>query len=221
MADKPLNHMKEDELRQLAEQEGVEVTEEMSRNEVMAAISSARQDREDAEGSDSQESSEGQEPARISPDSVHQAEDVPASNSGMNSTQTVRANATVQSPAVQRRRAMPDPNFSEEEDSERKRTRKRSKQEIEREAQTEEAELRRALMSESKVRFAIPLYPGEKPGATHSVRINGVVFVYKKGVMYDMPESVANLLADSYNITMDAGRDMELGRSQDVETALS
>lgn len=202
--------MNTDELRAEAETLGLDVSEDMSRNDLMKAVSEARSEAEE----DSQEDT----PARISSDSVHQAEDVPASNTGMNTTQTVRAAQDAKQPREMAKRAIADPNF--EEDSEAKRTRKRSKQEIEAEARTEEAALRKALSSESKVRFAIPLYPGEKAGATHSVRINGVVFTYKKGVMYDMPESVANLLADSYNITMDAGRNMELGRSQDVENAL-
>mgnify|MGYP003480043655 CR=1 FL=1 len=59
------------------------------------------------------------------------------------------------------------------------------------------------LSKQPKVRMMIPLDPGEKPGAYRTVIINGYRFDVRKNTMVDLPESVANLLAESYRITSD------------------
>lgn len=60
---------------------------------------------------------------------------------------------------------------------------------------------KRILMAQPKVRMMVPLDPGEKPGAYRTVIINGYRTDIKKNVMVDLPESIAQLLADAYRIT--------------------
>lgn len=59
------------------------------------------------------------------------------------------------------------------------------------------------LSKEPKVRMMIPLDPGEKAGAYRTVMINGYRFDVRKNTMVDLPQSVASLLADAYQITSD------------------
>lgn len=82
------------------------------------------------------------------------------------------------------------------------------------------AATKKVLDAEPKVSFIIPLMPGEKEGAYEIVNINGYQVTIKKGVMVDIPRSVAMVLANHYQITMSAGQEKLLGRSQSVDEAL-
>lgn len=82
------------------------------------------------------------------------------------------------------------------------------------------------LAKEPKVNFIIPLADGEKPGASEIVNINGYQLTIKKGEMVEIPKSVANILADHYRFTMNAGANMRVDRNEvkdgvDIKTALS
>lgn len=77
------------------------------------------------------------------------------------------------------------------------------------------------LDKQPKFAMMIPLGINEKPGGTHEVGINGVVFVYPKGQMISVPETVFKLLSDHFNITNAAGRDMLADRDDRVLEALS
>jgi len=57
------------------------------------------------------------------------------------------------------------------------------------------------LSREPKVKMMIPLDPGEKAGAYRTVSINGYRFDVRKNTMIDLPQSVAQLIADAYRIT--------------------
>jgi hypothetical protein len=74
---------------------------------------------------------------------------------------------------------------------------------------------RKKLESSPKTMFIIPLGSGEKPGAYEIVNINGYQLTIKKGEMVEIPIPVANILADHYRITMNAGQDKLVNR---VET---
>lgn len=57
------------------------------------------------------------------------------------------------------------------------------------------------LAMEPKMNFVIPLEPGEKAGVDfRAVTINGYRFEVKKGVYVELPQSVAKLLMEAYNI---------------------
>lgn len=77
------------------------------------------------------------------------------------------------------------------------------------------------LDAQPKISFLIPLVSGEKEGAFETVCLNGHMLVIKKGVMVELPKQVAEILAESYKIQMEAGKEMLLGRSKEVKEALS
>jgi|GEM_PF-6428630 hypothetical protein len=81
------------------------------------------------------------------------------------------------------------------------------------------------LAAEPQVRFYIPLMPGEKKGAEETITINGYQRTIKKGVFMNLPESMANTLAEYYHIEMTAGEKMLVDRVDvkdgvSIETAL-
>ena len=74
------------------------------------------------------------------------------------------------------------------------------------------------LNKQPKRTIMIP--PDGKKGSTHEVGINGVVFVYPKGVMLDVPETIFNMIKDSFNITASAGEEFLIDRDDNVRKAL-
>lgn len=86
------------------------------------------------------------------------------------------------------------------------------------------------LLKQPRVRFLIPLEPKEKPGIVREVmekgrfkqihvsgavetpQINGCKWIVPKGVMVDIPEQIADLLAESYRMTTEAGQNLLLDR---------
>lgn len=92
---------------------------------------------------------------------------------------------------------------------------------IEESSKTQRELLVARLKKQEQMGIMIPLGINEKAGATHEVGINGVVFVYPKGTMLKVPETVYNLLADSYNITASAGMEMRADRDENIMKALS
>lgn len=70
------------------------------------------------------------------------------------------------------------------------------------------------LAKEPKTNFIIPLSSGEKPGAYEIVNINGYQLTIKKGEMVEIPKSVADILAEHYRITMNAGQDKRADRAE-------
>ena len=67
--------------------------------------------------------------------------------------------------------------------------------------------MRAHLMAQEKIGFMIPLDPLEKVGATESVTLNGYSLKIKKGEYVRIPIQVAEMLADSHNVTMHALND--------------
>jgi hypothetical protein len=77
------------------------------------------------------------------------------------------------------------------------------------------------LEKEDKVMFMIPLAQGEKAGAVHDCFINGHKISVRKGAMVSIPESVAKLLADAYEIQMEAGSEFAIDSSNEKLDALN
>lgn len=69
------------------------------------------------------------------------------------------------------------------------------------------AAMKERLDAQPKVRFLIPLGIGERKGAIETVQMNGYRLNILKGVLVDLPEQVAELLAESYQLTAEAGSD--------------
>ncbi len=70
------------------------------------------------------------------------------------------------------------------------------------------------LSKQPKVRMMIPLDPGEKAGAYRTVVINGYRFDVRKNTMVDLPESVAKLLQQAYQITSEVLEENPLNLNQ-------
>ena len=71
-----------------------------------------------------------------------------------------------------------------------------------------------------KTMFMVPLDQGEKAGATKVVSLNGVSFTIKKGAMVTIPVVIAEVLAEQYEVEMNAGKEMLLDRNEQVTSAL-
>lgn len=80
--------------------------------------------------------------------------------------------------------------------------------------------MKKHLAMQLKVRFMIPLSSGEKEGAYETWCGNGYKLTIKKGIMVDLPEQVANDLADHYAINMNAGREYKIDGDTKKENAL-
>lgn len=84
-----------------------------------------------------------------------------------------------------------------------------------------DAKLTRDLLAkEPKVWFMVPLSPHEKEGAYEEVFINGYRTTIKKGVMVEIPRAVMELLANKYQIELEAGKDYRIDRNNRTEDAL-
>lgn len=83
------------------------------------------------------------------------------------------------------------------------------------------AETKAILEKQPKINFLVPLAEGEKPGAFDTVQINGYMLTIQKGVVVELPRSVAALLAEKYRIQMSAGESARIDRKTDVQEALS
>jgi len=66
------------------------------------------------------------------------------------------------------------------------------------------------LDRQPKVRMMLPLADGEKEGAYETVQVNGHLYTMMKGVAVDLPEAVANIIAEKYRITLTAGAERRL-----------
>lgn len=80
---------------------------------------------------------------------------------------------------------------------------------------------KKKLASRPTVQFFAPLGMGEKPGATETVWINGYPTVVRKGVMTQVPDLVANILAEHYQINSEAGSEFRTDLNAEKENALS
>jgi hypothetical protein len=59
------------------------------------------------------------------------------------------------------------------------------------------------LNSQPKVSIMIPLEKGEKKGATQPFCINGYKFKVPKGMMTQVPEQVAEMIAERFNVELE------------------
>jgi hypothetical protein len=81
--------------------------------------------------------------------------------------------------------------------------------------------MRKELESQPRVKFFVPLSPGDPKGAQEFVGINGLFMWVPKGRYIDVPEQVAEILAESLSIDMTAGEDFRMDRDENKQTALT
>lgn len=72
--------------------------------------------------------------------------------------------------------------------------------------------MKEQLEKQPKVKFLVPLEPGEKKGSIEVVIMNGYRMNILKGEFVDLPEQVAEDLARRYKLTSEAGKNLEIDR---------
>lgn len=77
------------------------------------------------------------------------------------------------------------------------------------------------LDKQPKVSFYVPLDSNETEGAVETVQVNGYTYTIKKGETVNLPEPVARMIANKYNVKLKAGREKLLNRDDKVVDALS
>ncbi len=83
-------------------------------------------------------------------------------------------------------------------------------------------DMKAMLDAQPKVRTFVPLENGEKLGEFLPVNINGYRLNVPKGVYVDVPQTVADIIAESYNIyEQNSASAMRADRNDDVTNALS
>jgi hypothetical protein len=81
-------------------------------------------------------------------------------------------------------------------------------------------EMKAYLATQPKVSIMIPLERGEKKGATQPFTINGYRFNVPKGQMIQVPEQVAQMVSERFNVDLEIrGKSIE-NRDQDARSAL-
>lgn len=83
-------------------------------------------------------------------------------------------------------------------------------------------ETKEALAKQPKVRIMIPLREGEPLGSVQEFNINGYRIAVRKNVMVDVPQQIADMISERYNIEQTAGSNMRLDRAKPgLDEALS
>lgn len=77
------------------------------------------------------------------------------------------------------------------------------------------------LITGPQVMFMVPLSSGEKPGSTETVSLNGYRLNIRKGAMVRIPAPMAQIIAEKYQIEMEAGSHMLLDRDERTAEALA
>lgn len=74
------------------------------------------------------------------------------------------------------------------------------------------ARMKAHLAKQPTVQFLIPLSIGEKRGAIETWQANGYRLNILKGVLVEIPQQVAESLAESYQLTAEAGQEYSVDR---------
>jgi len=80
--------------------------------------------------------------------------------------------------------------------------------------------MKEILDKQPKVTIMVPLKPGENPESWEYVAINGYPIHIKKNVMVEVPQQVAQIISESYNITSVVGKEHLIDARSDRQTAL-
>lgn len=76
------------------------------------------------------------------------------------------------------------------------------------------------LESQPKVSIMIPLEKWEKKGTTQPFTINGYRFTVPKGVMTQVPEQVAQMVSERFNVDLEIRSQSIENRDSDAKSAL-
>lgn len=90
-----------------------------------------------------------------------------------------------------------------------------SEAQVAREQRSDIIRTKKALAAAPTTKWIVNLAPGERPGATIAVTINGYRLSVKKGVLVDIPVPVAKILAKHYNVQSEVATRMSGGKLDD------
>jgi hypothetical protein len=83
-------------------------------------------------------------------------------------------------------------------------------------------DMKALLDGQSKVRVLVPLESGEKLGEFLPVNINGYRLNVPKGVYVDVPQTVADIISESFNIyEQNSASELRADRNDEVSSALN
>jgi len=84
------------------------------------------------------------------------------------------------------------------------------------------SDMKALLDAQLKVRVLVPLESGEKLGEFLPVNINGYRLNVPKGVYVDVPQTVADIIAESFNVyEQNSASAMRADRNDEVSSALN
>lgn len=76
-------------------------------------------------------------------------------------------------------------------------------------------------LTEELVNFYIQRNPSENKGAVHEVMVNGMVWKFPKGVYFQAPLSIVDMLRENYEIETSAGEQFRADRDSETLKALA
>ncbi len=80
--------------------------------------------------------------------------------------------------------------------------------------------MKAVLEAQPKVQIMIPLAPGESADSWAYVAINGYPIHIKKNIMMEVPQQIAEMIRESYNMTSVVGKDYLIDAKRDRQSAL-
>jgi hypothetical protein len=92
--------------------------------------------------------------------------------------------------------------------------------EVKQKVQSKAEQMKAQLESQPQVMILIPLERGEKKGATQPFCINGYRFDVPKGVMTSVPEQVAQMVSERYQVELQVRGQSIDQKGKDVKSAL-
>ena len=95
-----------------------------------------------------------------------------------------------------------------------------STEEVRQRVQTKAEQMKAQLEAQPKVTILIPLEKGEKKGAVQPFCLNGYRFTVPKGQMTQVPEQVATIISERFNVELEVRSQSIEQRDKETKSAL-
>ena len=86
---------------------------------------------------------------------------------------------------------------------------------------TKAEQMKAQLEAQPKVSILIPLEKGEKKGAVQPFTLNGYRFTVPKGMMTQVPEQVAQMISERFNVELEVRSQSIEQRDKEIKEALN
>jgi len=86
---------------------------------------------------------------------------------------------------------------------------------------TKAEQMKAQLEAQPKVSILIPLEKGEKKGAVQPFTLNGYRFTVPKGMMTQVPEQVAQMISERFNVELEVKSQSIENRDKEIKEALN